>query len=55
LGESIDTRAVKALVERIIAIESNGDSNAKNNGRARPEPVNFLTTGVKLFEDTDVI
>ena len=29
-GGSIDKTAVKALVERIIAIESNGDPNAKN-------------------------
>src|ERR1700730_6794657 len=28
-GQSIDNTAVKTLVERIIAIESNGDSNAK--------------------------
>src|SRR5258706_12905156 len=43
-GGSIDKTAVKALVERIIAIESNGDPNARTNGQARPEPVNFLMT-----------
>jgi hypothetical protein len=41
-GESIDKTAVKALVERIIAIESNGDPNAKNKRSSATGAGQFL-------------
>jgi hypothetical protein len=53
LGESIDNRADKALVERIIAIESNGDSNARNKRSSATGAGQFLDDRRKLFEDTD--
>jgi hypothetical protein len=41
-GEPIDKTAVKALVERIIAIESNGDPNAKNKRSSAAGAGQFL-------------
>lgn len=41
-GESIDKTAVKAIVERIIAIESNGDPNAKNKRSSAAGAGQFL-------------
>ena len=41
-GESIDKTAVKILVERIIAIESNGDPNAKNKRSSATGSGQFL-------------
>ena len=41
-GGSIDKTAVKALVERIIAIESNGDPNAKNKRSSATGAGQFL-------------
>jgi hypothetical protein len=41
-GESIDRAAVKTLVERIIAIESNGDPNAKNKRSSATGAGQFL-------------
>jgi hypothetical protein len=41
-GESINKTAVKALVERIIAIESNGDPNAKNKRSSAAGAGQFL-------------
>src|SRR5258706_2189050 len=41
-GGSIDKTAVKALVERIIAIESNGDPNAKNKRSSATGAAQFL-------------
>ena len=41
-GESIDKTAVKTLVERIIAIESNGDPNAKNKRSSATGAGQFL-------------
>lgn len=41
-GESIDETAVKTLVERIIAIESNGDPNARNKRSSATGAGQFL-------------
>jgi hypothetical protein len=41
-GEPIEQTAVKALVERIIAIESNGDANAKNKRSSATGAGQFL-------------
>lgn len=55
-GQSIDKTAVKTLVERIIAIESNGDPNAKNKMSSATGAGQFLDdTWLEPFEDTDAI
>jgi hypothetical protein len=41
-GKSIDKTAVKTLVERIIAVESNGDPNAKNKRSSATGAGQFL-------------
>ncbi|WP_245329492.1 lytic transglycosylase domain-containing protein [Bradyrhizobium canariense] len=41
-GKSIDRAAAKALVERIIIAESNGDPNAKNKGSSATGAAQFL-------------
>lgn len=41
-GKSIDKTAAKALVERIIIAESNGDSNARNKRSSATGAVQFL-------------
>jgi hypothetical protein len=41
-GESIDKTAVKALVERIIVAESNGDPNARNKRSSATGAAQFL-------------
>jgi hypothetical protein len=41
-GEPVDKTAINALVERIVAIESNGDSNAKNKRSSATGAGQFL-------------
>lgn len=54
-GKSIDKAAVKAMVERIIVAESNGNRMQRTSGRA-PVPPSFSTkSGSKPFEGTAAI
>src|ERR1700676_498111 len=41
-SEPVDKTEIKALVERIVAIESNGDSNARKNRPSGRRPGRFL-------------